>query len=50
MDRVEVDTLMAGVGSFGLVELDYLKMGDGVLGKYRPELVEQVKNLSPYPL
>ncbi len=49
-DRVEVDTLMAGVGSFGLVELDYLEQADAVLGNYRPDLIEQVKNLSPYPL
>jgi len=48
-DRVEVDTLMAGIGGFGLVELDYLEQANGVLGNYRPELVEQVKNLSPYP-
>lgn len=49
MDRVEVDTLMAGIGSFGLVELDYLEQSNGLLGNYRPELVEQVKGLSPYP-
>ena len=49
MDLIEVDTLMAGVGSFSLVELEYLDKANGVLGRYRPELVEQVKNLSPYP-
>jgi len=41
---------MVGVGSFGLVKHYYLKQANGILGNYRPELVEQVKKLFPYPL
>jgi hypothetical protein len=45
-DRVELDTLMAGIGGFKLEEAEYLEMANGVLGKYDPALIEQAKNFS----
>jgi hypothetical protein len=44
LDRVELDTLMAGVAGFKLEELEYLKMMNEVLGEYDPTLTEQVQD------
>jgi uncharacterized protein (DUF362 family) len=40
-DRVELDTLMAGVAGFNLEEAGYLETANNILGSYRPELIEQ---------
>lgn len=43
-DRVELDTLMAGVAGFKLDEVSYLGMADGILGTSNPELVGMVNH------
>jgi hypothetical protein len=45
-DRVELDTLMAGIAGFKLEEAGYLETANGVLGNYRPELIEQAGQFS----
>ncbi len=45
-DRVELDTMLAGIAKFKLEETPYLEQADGVLGKYQPELIEKVESFS----
>lgn len=40
IDRVELDTIMAGVAGFKLEEASYLALADGVLGKSSHELID----------
>lgn len=42
-DRVELDTIMAGIAGFKLEEAKYIELADGVLGNSSPELVEGLK-------
>ena len=49
-DRVELDTIMAGLASFPLPELEYLPLSDGILGKYTEEYYSQAKALDWLPM
>lgn len=47
-DRVELDTVMAGLGGFPLAELQYLRQADG-LGNYTEKYYSEAHGLNWYP-
>jgi len=49
-DRVELDTIMAGLGSYPLPELEYLPLSDGILGKYHEEYYTEAAVLDWLPI
>ena len=49
-DRVELDTIMAGLGGYPLSENKYLEMADNILGKYTEKYYTKAAGLNWLPM
>jgi hypothetical protein len=49
-DRVELDTIMCGLGNYPLSEAEYLKEADSILGNFKVEYYEKAKQLNWLPM
>ena len=50
IDRVKLDTIMAGLGGYPLSEIEYLEMAHNVLGKYNIQYYKQAADLNWLPI